>query len=285
MVCPVYQQGGSVMKTPHGLAKASQHETALRHDDVFACMLCGACSPYCPQDIDLMQMLVAMRSSFDHQAMIEPMHDGPAYQKAKVIFIADRHLRADEARMRRVMELLGSQHAVLAADHAEDISEAMQKGQPVSHARLHQFLTTLQSVKKIIISDGLLQMLIQGKLPQIPMQSLGHVLSSRQQLRQQITTKDFYVMDSRCYHADYTQLMPYYDVLQQQTGCQLSRDLHRLAIPSGSHATNGFDASAQVQWLLKGRDIDRIIVESVADYDLLATLSEQTVMHVAELLP
>ena len=61
MVCPVYQQGGNVMRTPHGLAKASQRDPELVREDVFACVLCGACAPLCPQDIDLMQMLIAMR--------------------------------------------------------------------------------------------------------------------------------------------------------------------------------------------------------------------------------
>ena len=283
MVCPVYQQGGNVMMMPHGMAKASQCGAQLERSNVFSCMLCGACAALCPQDIDLMQMLVAMRSAFSDKQAINSLINKPAYQKGKVVFIADKSLANDQQRLDRLMNLLGSSHLVMASDQAVDISEAMQSGDPVSYERMHQFLTSLQPVKKIIISDGLLYQLIKTKLPQIPMQSLGEALSSSRELRKNIKADDLYVIDSQSYHANYQRAVIYYDVLQQATQCHLSLDLHRLAIPTGAQATNEFDQVAQVQWLLQGRKTKRIIAESLADYHMLAKSCKQPVVHISEL--
>ena len=96
LVCPVYQQGDNVMQTPHGLAKASQCGAELKREDAFACILCGACAPLCPQNIDLMQMLVAMRSSFSQRQLLEVLPEDPAGQKGEVVFIADRQLTNDQ---------------------------------------------------------------------------------------------------------------------------------------------------------------------------------------------
>jgi len=284
MVCPVYQQGGDVMQTPHGLAKASQRDPELRREDVFACVLCGACAPLCPQDIDLMQMLVAMRSAFSDKPLPALNQDKFADQKGRVVFIADRKLLADAERRDKVMQLLSHEKAVLASDQADDISEAMQSGRQVSFDRLHQFLTTLQPVRKIIISDGLLQSVIKAKLPQIPMQSLGHTLSSQQAFRRELTAADFYIMDSQSYHADYQHMLGYYDALQCETTCQLSRDLHRLGMPTGAHAENDFDVRAQINWLLQGRNVNRIVVESLADYHLLEKHCDQPVSHISDIV-
>jgi len=283
MVCPVYQQGGNVMVTPHGLAMASQRDLELKNDDVTACILCGACALLCPQGMDLMQMLVAMRSKPGDEPLPGLEQGEPVNQKGKVVFIADRQLLADAERMDKVMRLLAKDKAVLAGDQADDISEAMYSGRQVSFDRLHQLLTSLQSVRKIIISDGLLQMLIKSKLPQIPMQSLGQVLSSQQAFRQKITAGDFYVMDSQSYHADYPHLLNHYDVLQQETECQLNRDLHRMGIPAGACAESDFDCPAQVRWLLQGRDVKRIVVESLSDYYLLQKHCDRPVSHISEL--
>jgi len=284
LVCPVYQRGDNVMQTPHGLAKASQWSGELKREDAFACILCGACAPLCPQGIDLMQMLVAMRSSFSQRQLLEVLPENPAGQKGEVVFIADRQLTNDQEQQEKVMHQLEGCHVVLSSDQAGDISEAIRSGQVVSFERLHQFLTSLQAVKKIIISDGLLQQLIKSKLPQIPMQSLGELLSSRGKFRQQMKADDFYIMDSQTYHADYDSAVNHYDQLQQETDCQLSHDLHRLAMPTGAEAINGFNQKAQIGWLLHGRKVNRIIAESIADYHLLKTHCEQPVLHISELL-
>ena len=284
MVCPVYQQGGNVMHTPHGWARSMQYSGALDHDHVMACMLCGACAPLCPQDIDMMQMLVACRQGVTELPPVEALEESPARQKGKVVFIGDRCCADDENYQEKILRLLRSYHAVMASDQGQDISEAMQAGRKVSHARLHQFLGSLQGVKRIIISDGLLQMLIRDKLPQIPMESLGRLLSSHSEVRKRITADDYYILDSQSYHADYAHAVTYYDQLQQQTNCELSRDLHRLGIPTGALSSGQFPQAQQVDWLMAGRAARRIIVESLADYYLLSQQCEQPVVHITEMM-
>jgi heterodisulfide reductase subunit C len=284
MVCPVYYQGGSVMETPHGWAKTLQGNDELEQDHVFACVLCGACAPLCPQDIDMMQMLIALRQGYDHgDELGEKMHERSA-QKGKTVLITDRELAQNPDRIEKVMELLGDQHVQLAFDQGDDISEAMMQGRKVSHGRLHQFLTSLQPVKKIIISDGLLQKLIKDKLPQIPMESLGRNLSSHTRIRNSISANDYYVIDSQGYHADYTRAVIYYDDMQQKTHCILNRDLHRLAIPTGAQSVAEFDHAAQIGWLISGSNAQRIITESLSDYRLLRQHCQQLVVHITELL-
>ena len=302
LVCPVYQQGGSVLTTPHGMAKAKQGGGELNKADVMACMLCGACAPLCPQDIDLMQMLVALRAEANQEknkgAAVERLEARPANNHAKSIFIADHHLLNRSGRLdqpdvlERVMRSLGNK-VVLASDAGTDISWAMREGRPVSHARLHEFLTTLQSVKQIIISDGLLYQLIREKLPQIAMQSLGEYLSSRAVARQKLGKYDLYILDTQTYHANYAMAVIHYDRLHKSSGCRLARDLHWLAVSTGAQALNnsgpGFDCGQQIEWLLSGRKVKRIVTESVADIDLLSQHPQIQregicVVHVAELV-
>jgi len=289
LVCPVYQQGGNVLATPHGMAKARQAGGELNKEDVLSCVLCGACAPLCPQPIDLMQMLVAFRQEvMDQNQPVNHLEERPDNGRGRVLLIADALLLEHADYLEKVMQLIGDKVA-LAADQATDISAAMQNGYGVSHARLHQFLTSLQSAKKIIVSDGLLYRLIREKLPQIPMQSLGQALSSVDAVRQQINEDDLYVMDPQTYHANYDEAVLHYDRLYRMRGCQLGRDLHRLAIPTGAHAASRFDQAAfdskqQVQWLMDGRKVKRIVVESVMDVNCLSGYCDQPVIHITELV-
>lgn len=283
LVCPVYQQGGSVMATPHGMAKAKQAGGELAKDNVTSCVLCGACAAVCPQSIDLIRMLVEFRQQVsEQQQSIDKLESRPDNGRGKSILIADSLLLKHEEHLRGVMQLIGDK-IILAADHATDISEAMQAGHGVSHARLHQFLTSLQSAKNIIVSDGLLYQLIRKKLPQIPLQSLGQTLSSLDVVKQNINHDDLYVMDSRSYHANYEEAVLHYDRLHKQSGCQLSCDLHRLAITVGDHSNHGFDQAQQVQWMLEGREVQRIVVESVSDASCLSDHCSLPVVHLLEL--
>ena len=284
MVCPVYQQGGSVMDTPHGWAKVLQSNDDIEREHLLACILCGACAPLCPQDIDMMQMLIMLRHSDADLKELRRKTPAKSAQKGKVVLIADRELAKDSARLARVQKLLGDQHMLLAIDQGDDISAAMTRGQKVSHARLHQFLTSLQPVKKIIISDGLLQKLIRDKLPQIPMESLGRALSAHTRIRNSIGADDYYVIDSQGYHADYEFAVIYYEQMQQQTQCVLNRDLHRLAIPVGAQSLKEFNHVAQIKWLMSGSNAQRIIAESLSDYHLLSKHCQQPVVHITELL-
>ena len=232
----------------------------------------------------MMQMLVACRQEANDQPLVEVLSERLASQKGKIVFIGDRCCADEEEYKDRILQVLGGQNVVMASDQGQDISEAMQAGRKVSHARLHQFLSTLQGVKKIVISDGLLQMLIKDKLPQISMVSLGRLMSSNMGIRKKITADDYYILDSQSYHADYERAVIYYDQLQLRTSCELSWDLHRLSIPTGALSTGSFPKADQVNWLLAGKKAKRIIVESLADYFLLAERCDRPVVHITELM-
>lgn len=286
MVCPVYQRGGSVMMTPHGMAKSMQASALPSVEEINACVLCGACAPLCPQDIDLMQMLVTLRADINQLDVLERSDEGGKAQTANTVLITDATLGADANKLQKTLSALG--HTVaLASDQGADISRAMREGRKVSKPRLDQFISSLQSVKKIIITDGLLQHLIYTKLPQIPMQSLGEVFSHRSDFRARLSSRDFYVMDSQAYHVRPKHSIAYYDDMQQRTGVQLSRDLHRMAIPTGAQCTQENSScrpDQQVEWLLRGRLFDRIITESLADKKSIVKHTGQPVVYILELV-
>ncbi len=286
MVCPVFQQGGSVMTTPQGMAKALQAGGQLNVDDVNACILCGACTPLCPQDIDLMQLLVQLRADMNQQDMTDVPSTETKQQSSKEVFIADHDLVEGQTRLAHVFSILGDS-VELAADQGSDIAQAMRQGRYVSKQRVDQFITSLQSVKQIVVSDGLLQHLIRSKLPQIQMRSLGQVLSERSDIQKQFSANDLYVMDSQSYHANHKSSVRHYDELHCKTGVQLNRDLHCLAIPTGSQATNETGAcqpAGQITWLMQGRTFERVIVESLADRDAIAKHTDHNVVYILELV-
>jgi heterodisulfide reductase subunit C len=286
LVCPVYQHGGSVMATPHGIAKVKQCGAELDKADVMACVLCGACAAICPQSINLMQLLVAARTEVSQFSEVETFQEQLKTHTSTSILIADQSLQDHADTLHQALQSLG-QGFVLAQDSGTDISRAMQEGRPVSHARLHQFLTSLQSVKHIVISDGLLFQLIREKLPQISMHSLGQLLSSRNEVGRQLDEHDLYIMDAQLYHANYAEAVLHYDCLQQSSGCQLARDLHRLAVTTGAQAGNHddsrFDQQRQIDWLMKGVTVQRVVTESAADAAMLAQHIDTPVVHVTAL--
>ena len=284
LVCPVYQHGGSVMVTPHGIAKVKQSGGELNRDEVMACVLCGACAPICPQDIDLMQLLIAVRLEASQQPAVERLDTLAINSRGQAVFVADAILLDQPETLDKVMRGLGSK-VTLAEDSAADISRAMLEGRPVTRARRQQFLTSLQSATQIVISDGLLYQLIEEELPHIPMRSLGQVLSSRDDVKRQLGAHDLYVMDAQTYHANYDEAVLHYDHLHKSCGCQLARDLNRLALSTGARAVNGFAHQKQVDWMTKGVEVTRFVAESVADVEVLMTHSDVPVAHIAELVP
>lgn len=284
LVCPVYQQDGSVMNTPHGWCKSLQAGVRPEEDDVHACILCGACTAICPENIDMLQLLASARHRQEN-VLSSDTEKPVKSQRRQIVMILDKETAEDELRMNKIIGLEHHGKPALAVDQGRDISSALYNGIPVSKSRLDQFLTTLQSVKKIIINDGLLQALIRDKLPQIPMISVGRLVSSATGFRKGLSAHDCYVMDVQSYHADYERAVGYYDQLQSSSGCVLNRDLHRLGVPVAHHrATERFDSSRPVDWLKRNQAIKRFVVESIHDYEALKRHQDITVSHILELL-
>ena len=63
LVCPVWRSTFDIRLTPHGRAKALQHGATAFDvaDSIDTCTLCGACEPVCPEEIALVDMVLALR--------------------------------------------------------------------------------------------------------------------------------------------------------------------------------------------------------------------------------
>jgi hypothetical protein len=81
------------------------------------------------------------------------------------------------------------------------------------------------------------------------------------------------VIEPRAYHEDYERLVKHYDRLRLERGCATNLDLQRIAIP----------AAGEADWILKGRRVERIVVERMEDAEAFSRHSALPVVHVAEL--
>ncbi|MDQ6994566.1 MAG: 4Fe-4S dicluster domain-containing protein [Mariprofundaceae bacterium] len=116
----------------------------------------------------------------------------------------------------------------------------------------------------------------------------GFVISCDAWVQQQLTPDDLYIIDAAALHADYERRIEHYTSLREQTGCSMNLDLNRMAIPTGiaSEAAKqgAFDVNEQFEWLIRGREFKRVIVEHEADIDVLKTMTDKVVMGVSALL-
>jgi len=304
LVCPMWRSHRDPRFTPEGLAKALQHgaKAAQLAAPVDACSLCGACDPVCPEGIDLPGLVMDLRLQLANSQPLQSQLPNPALlddlratlQQGVAASVASRSaplllpgpdLRADAALLARVQALLG---LAIAEDDGEDISQALELGVEIPQHRLQQFLASL-SGHSIVAADGLLLRQLRRWLPGSQRMGLGAALTSRPAVRSNLLATDLYVIEARAYHADYERMVAYYDRLQLETGCALSLDLQRIAIPAVAQglsqklgATSG-DDDAQAKWILKGRRPARIVVESLADRAAFERVCDLPVVHLAEL--
>ena len=74
--CPVWRATRDLRHTPHGRAKALQHGVPVADLAPFveSCTLCGSCEPACPENIALVDMVLALRRQLPPLAPA-PLHD------------------------------------------------------------------------------------------------------------------------------------------------------------------------------------------------------------------
>jgi len=298
LVCPVCHQQQDVMFTPHGHAKTLQHNGEVKNEALFSCILCGACTPVCPQDIDLMDMFITLRikankseqQAAKNKTVRERIQNNLQQDKTqnitgKTVLLANEALRTNKGHLDNIFTLLNKNNDLtLAEDDGSDISLALEAGIEIPAQRINQFFNPLKQAEKIIVADGLLMHELMNRLPQNRIASLGHELSSLHGVKSRLCNTDFYVIESRAYHADYHTLLIHYDELQQERGCMFNLDLHRLAIPTGVNGIIQIDADKQSQWILEGWEFDRIVVEDINDIALMSRISDKPVVHVAEIV-
>ncbi len=300
LVCPVWHQSRDVVCTPHGHAKALQSGGEINIAGLFDCILCGACTPVCPENIDLMQMLLELRCSANNaQPLNKTARTKILINKHRVLFLADDILLQDKNKtlLEQTLILLKTTHSdiSLAIDSGKDITLALQSGNEISPDRLEEFLTSIKSAKKLIVSDGLLKSTLQQWLPRMKIESLGYILSKLPSAEKKLTTSDLYIIESLAYNTDFKNMVTHYNQLKRRSGCRLNLDLQRLAMPTGgidlqrdkaksTSSITSFDAKKQSQWILQGQNFDRIVCEHVADTMIMAQVSNKPVIHLAELL-
>ncbi|OGS17974.1 MAG: hypothetical protein A3J70_03295 [Elusimicrobia bacterium RIFCSPHIGHO2_02_FULL_61_10] len=186
----------------------------------------------------------------------------------------------------RVVALLG---ASFSEDDCRDITLALEIGEDIPRRYLERFLTPLRQMKKIVVSDGLLLRKLRHWLPGTNIIGLGEALSGHDAVRRSLRATDLYVIEPRAYHSDYQRLVKHYELLRADRGCAFNLDLQRIAIPATARSLPqrlglvAPDDEEQTRWVLHGRNIDRIVVESQEERAALEKASGLPVVHVAEL--
>ena len=297
LVCPVWRQSRDVSLTPHGHAKAMQHGSSAA--DVAAsvenCTLCMACEPVCPENIDIIGMILELRRQLnapswlhDLQARMEGRGRRPvaSASSSSAMLLPDQALHAHPDTLARIAALLG---IPISDDDGTDISLALESGAAISEQRLKQFLEPLHQLKKIIVADGLLLRHLKQWLSNANIIGLGEALSGHAGVRRGLRATDLYVIEPRAYHSDYQRLVKHYDRLRAAHNCAFNLDLQRIAIPATARnlpqrlrlAASNDDG--QTRWMLHGRNITRIVVESLEERAALEKVSGFPVVHLADL--
>ncbi|MDO8788427.1 MAG: 4Fe-4S dicluster domain-containing protein [Sulfuritalea sp.] len=301
LVCPMWRGSHDPRLTPEALAKGLQSGATVRElaAPIEACSLCGACDPVCPERIDLSGLVMDLRLRLPRSAAeMAEIGDRPRFHESRnrglspisaasrsaPVLLPGPALRADAALLARVQALLG---LAVFDDDGADIALALELGVEIPQQRLHGFLDSLRG-HTIVAADGLLLRQLRRWLPGSQRMGLGPALSTRAAVRSNLAPSDLYVIEPRAFHGDYERMVGYYDRLQRETGCGLSLDLQRIAIPASSSGLAqklGLAAGDDVQarWLLQGRKPARIVVESLADRAAFERVCDLPVVHLAEL--
>jgi ferredoxin len=313
LVCPVWRRSRDLGLTPLGRAKAMQHGAVAADiaTSIQSCTLCAACEPVCPEEIGLVAMTLDLRRQLPQPAAIQGLRARMNEQAARllaprptgaVVLLPSQALRERPSTLARAAALLGgSRNMLIAGDDGSDIALALEAGAAVPAPRLERFLQPLRRLKKIVVADGLLLRHLHQWLPRSKIISLGEALSGLATVRRVLGAADLYVIEPRAYHADYQRLVRYYDALRSATGCAVNLDLQHIAIPAAArnlpqrlgmegamdttekNADDSVDDTVQARWILRGRNIARIVVESTEDGAAFDRVSELPVVHLADL--
>jgi ferredoxin len=300
-VCPVWRRSRDLGLTPLGRAKALQHGASAADvaASIQSCTLCAACEPVCPEDIGLVAMTLDLRRQLVQPADAQSLRTRMKTQAARplapplssrAVLLPGPALRERPATLERAAALLGGTDKIpIADDDGSDIALALEAGAALPAQRLERFLQPLRGLKKIIVADGLLLRHLRQWLPRSTITSVGAALSGLAALRRALRASDLYVIEPRAYHADYERLVRYYDALRLAAGCALNLDLQRIAIPATARGLpqrlglQSIDDTVQTRWILQGRKIARIVVESMEDGAAFEQISACPVVHLADL--
>ena len=301
LVCPVWRRTRNPRLTPEGRAKALQASASAADlvESIESCTMCGACEPVCPENIDLIGMVLDLRRKLPRPAVLHDlqarMHDSQAGKQSwamvsartGIMLMPGPMLRDHAGALKRTRELL---ECAVGEDDGADIALALEAGVEIPAERLEGFVAPLRELGTIVVADGLLLRYLRPQLPQSALVSLGAALSRVAAVRAKLRATDLYIIEPRAYHANYERLVKYYDALRAEIGCAFNLDLQRIAIPATARSLPqrlgliAADDSEQVNWILKGRKVERIVVESVEDVATFRKLTTIPVVHLAEVV-
>src|SRR5579862_7585147 len=177
LVCPVWRHTRDLRFTPHGRAKALQHGATVADivPSVEACTLCGACEPACPENIDLVGMLLELRRALPPSVRAQNLHvrmeaetaHPPAAPRASPgVMLADAALSRNPPLLARIRMLMGDAAVIKTGNDAgADIAQALEIGAAVPPQRVERLLAPLRFCKTIIVADGLLLRHLRAWLP------------------------------------------------------------------------------------------------------------------------
>ncbi len=299
--CPMWQQRRDMQYSPQGIFKALQHNAT--HDEIapalFSCLLCGACDVLCPEQIDitdtiktLRQALFAKGGEIELRKKIESLLAQPVAEtrlEENTIILPGKALRSMPDTLTKIQRLLSNEtHAVIATDDGDDIALALEAGIHISEQRRHSFLEPLQGAKRLYISNAHLLRALHRWLPATELCALGYSLSQLNELTSKLNKGDLYLIEAQSFHFDHKQKITHYDQLRYQQGCQTNLDLQRNAIPTAAGALNtlrpALDSTEQGNWILSGRNVQRIVVECAEDGLAMSQVTHHPVLHIADLM-
>ena len=301
--CPVWHQTRDIMLTHCGRARALQGGASSEDlkKSVMTCILCGACESVCPAGIDTVGMTIDLRMMLSDKSNSPIAHipkavlmDSPSQPAAPgtqyaCLILPGLRLRSDQHLLNIVKRLLEVKGVSLVMDDGSDISDAIEAGNPISVKRREQFIQSLEGAKQLIVAEGILHRYLRKWLPETRVTGLGTALLGKEIISKALKPTDLYVIETRSYNGDYKNMVREYDKIRQETGCLMSLDLQRSAIPTGASSLQHRSGKAtvspaeQARWIIERHKIDRIVVESLEDLEIFQSETKLRVIHISEL--
>lgn len=296
--CPVWSRTRDRSLTAQGRNRALQAGATVEDiaRAIDACLLCGTCAQNCPEGNDIVGLTIVHRRLLnqtrkDHPAWypktpLKPAKTSGALYKGVVLLAGG--LKDDNDLCEASLRHLGEK-AVLASDDGSGILQSIEAGLHVDMAAIDGFIAPLKHAAQIIAAEGGFLRHLREWLPRKKITGLGAALMNKPSIRRSLCERDLYVIESRSYHHDYARLVRFYDKARRETGAQFNLDLQRAAIPTGAssiQAAGDFEAAGcieQAKWILRGKKVERVVVESAADIAVFKKATDIPVVHVAQL--
>jgi len=295
--CPVWHHTQTMSFTRKARAKAMQGGATYEEiaHSIDSCLLCGACEVACPEGIGLIhlnlyqrQELNRSRTAYPHWYPGEaPDADGKGkIAKAASLLLAGELLGKDQEVCRAIIKHLGGSDKIARApDDGQDVARGMEAGLTVPPERIDSFISLLRPARVLVVAEGWLHRPLRKWLPGSKIIGLGEALLSFANLRSRIRSEDLYVIESRGYHADHRRLVLFYDRLRREAGCQTNLDLQRTAFATGASSLQGrhdllsAGCIENARRILKGKRVNRIVAEDLADAEAFRLATDIPVIH------